>query len=121
MRYGRSARPAGRGGRALLAAVNVVAVVAALGVLARTEDRSSDRYYYLADEPDVLRGPYGQVDNVFAYDSEGRPLYGVSLYDSQGNSLADMVCGKRCGYPAPRGGQRSRYPWSCRATAWRSR
>jgi hypothetical protein len=108
VRYGR--RPPGNAGRALLAAVNVVAAVAAIGVLARADDTRSGVYYDAGYGPTgVLQGPYGTIDNIFVFDAEGHPLNDVRLYDSQGNSLADMICGDPCasrfgrstGFPLP--------------------
>jgi hypothetical protein len=87
-----------------LAAVNVVAVLAALNLFTTIDDHGGRAYYYTSEvqEPPVLRGPQGPIGNVFAFDADGRPLDAVRLFDDRGRSLADMICGAPCGQDVAR-------------------
>ncbi|MDQ1711761.1 MAG: hypothetical protein QOE45_1211 [Frankiaceae bacterium] len=82
-----------------LAAANTAAVVAALTVAANVSDRAGGRFYYPSENvgSGTLTGPYGEVTNVFPYDSHGQPLTGVYLFDQNGSPLGDMVyCADLC-------------------------
>jgi len=73
--------------RALVIVGNVIAAVLLLPVLAEnrpTRDDGPD-VVYRANEGLWVNG--SPVNNLFPYDSEGRPLTGVQLYDQDGNPV----------------------------------
>lgn len=68
---------------------SAVLVVFALAALVNTEDRLGRDYYY--DQTSV-DSQYGQIRDVFVYDSEGRLVENARLFDQNGNPI-------RLGYP----------------------
>ncbi|MET8464705.1 HAAS signaling domain-containing protein [Micromonospora zamorensis] len=68
---------------------SAVLAVFALAALVNTEDRLGRDYYY--DQTSV-DSQYGQIRDVFVYDSEGRLVENARLFDQNGNPI-------RLGYP----------------------
>jgi len=73
--------------RALVIVGNVIAAVLLLPVLAENRSAHDDgpNVVYPANEGLWVNG--SPVNNLFPYDSEGRPLTGVQLYDQDGNPV----------------------------------
>jgi len=73
--------------RRLILVGNVIAVIALLPVA--SDSGSSSSYYSDSgyNPPTGLSNNGDQVSNVFPYDSQGRPLTGVQLYDQDGHQL----------------------------------
>ena len=96
--WGRRRASYGRVPRALTIAANALTVVVALAVLDNAANRSYSSYHYLPASfpPEGLHGPFGQIDDIYPYDDQGRPLDGIRLYDRSGNALAPQVCGSFC-------------------------
>ena len=96
--WGRRRTGYGRRQRWLAIAVNTVALVVGLAVLDTVSNAGYDVHYVETAYPpqDGLHGPYGQVNDIYAYDSEGRPLDGVLLFDEEGHAIAPQVCGSFC-------------------------
>ncbi|MET8119143.1 hypothetical protein [Micromonospora sp. NPDC005189] len=68
---------------------SAVLVVFALAALVNTEDRLGRDYYY---DQTSIDSQYGQIQDVFVYDSEGRLVENARLFDQNGNPI-------RLGYP----------------------
>jgi hypothetical protein len=79
--------------RGTIAIWNLLAVLLLLPVLASqpsTQDQSQPMQYTdgsISEPPSGLQLGGEQVTNVFPYDSAGRPLTGVQLYDQNGRAL----------------------------------
>jgi hypothetical protein len=87
--------PARRGGlRALTVAGNIAVVVAALTFVDNGPGYQQVRYVDKQQEPGfppVVRGPYGNILNIYPYAADGTPLSGVLLYDQAGNPIPGVV------------------------------
>jgi hypothetical protein len=95
VRLGRCSDALPRRRRRLVVIANVAVLVGATVLAAdlRGAVLGTTSYYVETSSPyaDVLSGPNGPISNIYPYDSQGRPLRDVQLFDQDGNPLSSLL------------------------------
>ena len=94
VRFGRRTASLPRRRQQLVVVANAAVLVAAVALAGQVRGAvSTSAYYYPASSPygDVLTGPDGPIGNIYPYDSQGRPLRDVQLFDQNGHPLSSLL------------------------------
>lgn len=75
---------------------NMLAAVAAVVFVANAGDMNRSYFYVDAQpqpqyDPNIVRGPYGNILNIYPYALDGTPLKDVLLFDQNGNPIPGVV------------------------------